>query len=155
MKDMHVSLSSLALQRMEVQRQPTISKRLVSPTLMRIMMNMLRVWPLRRSKGKNYNLTQKFQLEWACKLPWVEGILTNNGRLHMVKCTMCLTMERTKRLMQPKWDTLKTHEGRRKATRNIPAYNVKKINGVWLRTQSTRKMWFCSMQGLLILCCKN
>ena len=28
--------------------------------------------------------------------------------------------------MQPKWDTLKKHEGRHKAIRNMPAYNVKK-----------------------------
>ena len=44
----------------------------------------------------------------------------------MVKCTVCSTMERTERLMQPKWDTLKKHRGRRKATRNMPAYYVKK-----------------------------
>ena len=37
------TLSSVALQRMEVQRQPTICKRLVSPTSMRIMMRMVRV----------------------------------------------------------------------------------------------------------------
>ena len=48
-----------------------------------------------------------------------------NGRLHMVKCIVCSTMEKTHMLMQPKWDTLKKHEGRRKATRNMPAYNVK------------------------------
>ena len=31
-------------------------------------------------------------------------------------------MERTKNLMQPKWDTLKKHEGGRKATKNMFAY---------------------------------
>ena len=49
--------------------------------------------PKKKSR-KNYDLTQKFQLEWACKRPWAEGILTNNGMLHMVKCTMCSTMEK-------------------------------------------------------------
>ena len=44
---------------------------------------------LTKKPRTNYDLTRKFQLEWACKFPWAEVILTNNGRLHMVKCTMC------------------------------------------------------------------
>ena len=75
-------------------------------------------------------------MEWACKLPWAEGILTNQGRLHMVKCTVCSTMEKSDRLMQPKWDTLKKHEGRRKAIRNMPAYNVKK--GEWYMAKDSK-----------------
>ena len=51
--------------------------------------------------------------------------------LHMVKCTVCSTMEKSDRLMQPKWDTLKKHEGRRKAIRIMPAYNVKKKGVVY------------------------
>jgi hypothetical protein len=90
----------------------------------------------KKKPRKNYDLTRKFQLEWACKLPWAEGILTNNGRLHMVKCTVCSTMEKSDRLMQPKWDTLKKHEGRRKATRNMPAYNVKK--GEWYMAKDSK-----------------
>ena len=90
----------------------------------------------KKKPKKNYDLTQKFQLEWACKLPWAEGILTNNGRLHMVKCTVWSTMEKSDRLMQPKWDTLKKHEGRRKATRNMPAYNVKK--GEWYMAKDSK-----------------
>ena len=90
----------------------------------------------KKKPKKNYDLTRKFQLEWACKLPWAEGILTNNGRLHMVKCTVCSTMEKSDRLMQPKWDTLKKHEGRRKATRNMPAYNVKK--GEWYMAKDSK-----------------
>ena len=90
----------------------------------------------KKKPRKNYDLTRKFQLEWACKLPWAEGILTNNGRLHMVKCTVCSTMEKSDRLMQPKWDTLKKHEGRRKATKNMPAYNVKK--GEWYMAKDSK-----------------
>jgi hypothetical protein len=92
--------------------------------------------PSKKKPKKNYDLTRKFQLEWACKLPWAEGILTNQGRLHMVKCTVCSTMEKSDRLMQPKWDTLKKHEGRRKATRNMPAYNVKK--GEWYMAKDSK-----------------
>jgi hypothetical protein len=90
----------------------------------------------KKKPKKNYDLTRKFQLEWACKLPWAEGILTNNGRLHMVKCTVYSTIEKSDRLMQPKWDTLKKHEGRRKATRNMPAYNVNK--GEWYMAKDSK-----------------
>ena len=38
--------------------------------------------------------------------------------------------------MQPKWDTLKKHEGRRKATRNMLAYNVKK--GEWYMAKDSK-----------------
>ena len=94
-----------------------------------------------KKQKKNYDLTCKFQLEWACKLPWAEGILTNNDRLHVVKCTMWSTMEKTERLMQPKWDTIKKHEGRSKAIRNMPAYNVKKIkNKKWYMAALVRQL---------------
>ena len=63
-------------------------------------------------------MTRKNLLEWMCKLPWAEGIITNNSRLHMVKCIVCSTMERTEGLMHPKWDTLKKCEDTRcKATK--------------------------------------
>jgi hypothetical protein len=45
-------------------------------------------------------------------------------------------MEKLDRLTQPKWDTLKKHEGRRKATRNMPAYNVKK--GEWYMAKDSK-----------------
>ena len=83
--------------------------------------------PSKKKPRTNYDITRKFQLEWVCKPPWAEGILTNNGRLCMVKCTICSTMEKSYKLMHPKWDTLKKHEGRRKAIRNMPTYNVKKV----------------------------
>ena len=47
--------------------------------------------------------------------------------LHMVECIACSTMEKSYHLMQPKWDTLKKHEGRHKATRDMLAYNGKKM----------------------------
>ena len=93
----------------------------------------------KKKPRKNYGLTQKFQLEWACKLPWAEGILIYIGRLHMVKCTVCSTMEKSDRLMQPKWDTLKKHEGRSKETRNMPAYNVKKCEWYMAKDSKHKK----------------
>lgn len=80
-----------------------------------------------------------------------------NGRLHMVKCIVCSIMEKTNRLMQPKWDTFKKHEGRCKATRNMPAYNVKKKIKKWYMTLNSnhKKNFAFFMRRLLILCCKS
>jgi hypothetical protein len=67
-------------------------------------------------KLKNlYDHTWKFQFEWATKLPWVEGVLANDGKLHMVKCKVCSTIDKKPYLLTHKWDTLMKHEGRRKA----------------------------------------
>lgn len=56
-----------------------------------------------------------------------------HGEVHNV---LYSTMEKSDRLMQPKWDTLKKHEGRRKATRNMLAYNVKK--GEWYMAKDSK-----------------
>lgn len=42
--------------------------------------------PTTTKPHNNYELARKFQLEWACKQAWDEGILINNGKLHMVRC---------------------------------------------------------------------
>jgi hypothetical protein len=62
-----------------------------------------------------YDCTRKFQLEWAMKLPWVEGVLVDDGKLHMVKCKICNTIDKKPCLLAPKWDMLMKHEGRKKA----------------------------------------
>jgi len=41
--------------------------------------------PPTKKLKKLYDHTQKFQLEWATKQPWAKGVLTNDGKLHMVK----------------------------------------------------------------------
>ena len=38
---------------------------------------------------KKYDLTKKYQVEWAAKAPWSEGILKDDGLLHVIKCTIC------------------------------------------------------------------
>jgi hypothetical protein len=37
-------------------------------------------------KQKKYDRHRKFQTEWSAKLPWAEGILADDGILHMVRC---------------------------------------------------------------------
>jgi hypothetical protein len=77
-------------------------------------------------RRRNYDRTRKFQLEWQAKLPWAKGILTEDGRLHMVKCRPCSAVEGVPKLLAPKFDTLLKHEGRRRVVRNQPLKNVKK-----------------------------
>lgn len=52
---------------------------------------------------------------------------------------MCSTMDRKEKVMQPKWDTLKKHEGRRKALINMPKCKGKKGEWYMAKNQSTRK----------------
>ena len=40
---------------------------------------------------KNYDLTRRYQLEWAAKLPWSEGVLAQDDIVHQVKCVSCST----------------------------------------------------------------
>jgi hypothetical protein len=42
---------------------------------------------------KSYDCTRKFQLEWVAKQPSVEGVLVDDGKLHMVKCKVCNTID--------------------------------------------------------------
>jgi hypothetical protein len=79
-----------------------------------------------RKRRRNYDRTRKFQLEWEAKLPWAEDVLTEDGRLHMVKCRPCTAMEGVPKLLAPKFDTLLKHEGRRRAIRDQPLKNIKK-----------------------------
>jgi hypothetical protein len=82
--------------------------------------------PPTRRRRKNYDRTKKFKLEWQAKLPWAEGVLTKDGRLHMVKCRPCIAVEGVPKLLAPKFDILLKHEGRRHAIRDQPPKNIKK-----------------------------
>jgi hypothetical protein len=77
-------------------------------------------------RRRNYDRTRKFQLEWQAKLPWAEGVLTEDGWLHMVKCRPCSAVEGVPKLLASKFDTLLKHEGRRRAVRDQPLKNIKK-----------------------------
>jgi hypothetical protein len=60
------------------------------------------------------------------KLPWAERVLANDGKLHMVKCKVCIMIDRKPCLIAPKWDMLMNHEGRRKAEKYFPNLNIMK-----------------------------
>jgi hypothetical protein len=46
-----------------------------------------------------------------------------------VRCITCSTFERREKILQPKWDTLKKHGGKRKAKINMPMKGIRK--GQW------------------------
>jgi hypothetical protein len=80
---------------------------------------------LKSEKQKRYDRHRKFQTEWSAKLPWAEGILTDDGILHMVRCRVCSAVGKKPCVMAPKSDTLFKHDGRRTAKKPIPRYGVK------------------------------
>jgi hypothetical protein len=62
-------------------------------------------------------------------LPWAECIKGANGLYDFVRCTMCSHFEGKGKILQPKWDTLKKHGGKRKAKQAIPTKGIRK--GAW------------------------
>jgi hypothetical protein len=70
---------------------------------------------------QRYNLTRRFQSEWAAKLPWNEAILKPDGMLHMVRCIIC-SHGRKECIMAPKWDTLSKHGMRESHKKNALLY---------------------------------
>lgn len=63
----------------------------------------------RRSQDqKKYDRCRKFKTLWAAKLLWVEGIMFSDGILHMVKCKVCIVVDRKLCIRTPKCDTFQT-----------------------------------------------
>jgi hypothetical protein len=81
--------------------------------------------PGKKSKP-NYDRARRFQLEWQARLPWAEGVLSEDGKLHMVKCRTYTTVDGREKLLAPKLDTLLKYEGRRRAAENMSAKGLKK-----------------------------
>jgi hypothetical protein len=71
---------------------------------------------------KNYDLTRKFQMEWSAKAPWSEMILTRDGLLHIVKCSVCTSVRGHPVIMMPKWDTVRRHGFRICHVKNTELY---------------------------------
>jgi len=84
----------------------------------------------------NYDATRRFQNEWAVKLMWAKPIRGTDGRVHLVKCTVCSTFDKNPKILGPKWDTLTKYEGKRKAAFDMKKYNVKK--GDWYISKTSR-----------------
>lgn len=109
----------------------------------------------RRWKSK-YDLTRKYQLDWAAKAPWSEGVLKEDGLLHAVKCTICTAVGRKPCLMGPKWDTIQRHGKRKCHEKNALLYAARRptsvleqIQGCTSAESRRKRVQFATMFHLL------
>jgi hypothetical protein len=91
-----------------------------------------------RDPPRNYEANRKFQESWAARLPWTEFVKGANGLCDLVKCRICSEMEGHDKILAPKWDTLKKHDGNHKAEFFLPMLNVKK--GQWYVAKNCRHL---------------
>jgi hypothetical protein len=91
--------------------------------------------PPPKKTQKNYEVTRKFQMDWSAKCPWSEMILSRDGLLHMVKCSICTVVRGRPVIMGPKWDTI-WHHGKRKCyLKNTELYAVRRPTSVLQQIQ--------------------
>jgi hypothetical protein len=86
----------------------------------------------------SYEITRRFQESWAVKLHWAECVKGANGLYDFVRCIVCTTFEVHEKILQPKWDTLKKHGGKRKAKNAIPNKGIWK--GQWYTTHNCKHL---------------
>jgi hypothetical protein len=58
---------------------------------------------------KSYDNTWKFQIEWATRLPWVEGFVLDGLFIRNVRCKVCSSVENNEKFIGCKWYTLTKH----------------------------------------------
>jgi hypothetical protein len=90
--------------------------------------------PPKRMK-KNYDLTRRFQIEWSATCPWSEMILTDEGLLHIVKCSICSAVRGRPIIMGPKFDTVKRHGKRVCHLKNVELYAARRPTTVLQQIQ--------------------
>ena len=106
---------------------------------------------------RKYDLTCKYQTEWAAKAPWSKGILRDDGLLHLVKCTICSTIGRKICVMAPKWDTLKRHGLRKCHVKNSMLFAARRPTSIMDQIQGctsaeARKKWVQFTTVFFLLC---
>jgi hypothetical protein len=74
------------------------------------------VEPLKKNPRRSYEKTHVFQDTWACRFPWAEIVVGEDGMVAQVWCKICNNIEGKPKLLAPKFDTLKKHVERHKAT---------------------------------------
>jgi hypothetical protein len=82
--------------------------------------------PRMKKTKPNYELTRRFQIEWAVEHPWAEMILTIDGFLHMVRCRVCTDVGKKAYVMGLKKDTVNRHTKRKSHKRNLFLYATKR-----------------------------
>jgi hypothetical protein len=87
--------------------------------------------PRMKKTKPNYELTRRFQIEWAVEHPWAEMILTIDGFLHMVRCRVCTDVGKKAYVMGLKKDTVNRHAKRKSHKRNLVLYAAKRPTTVF------------------------
>ncbi len=67
-----------------------------------------------------------FQDIWTTKLPWAKVVMVPNGKLSMVNCKVCSSVEKKHKLLVPKFDDLQKHVGQQRAIVAKPNVKVGK-----------------------------
>jgi hypothetical protein len=64
---------------------------------------------------------------WSCKFTWAEGEFDANGDLVGIVCRSCTEISGRKKILVPKGDNLKKHEGKRTCKDDgVPLLDLKK-----------------------------
>jgi len=69
----------------------------------------------REFKKQDYESNKQFQDRWAWCFPWAKCITNDRGKVHQVRCAICLKIEGKERLLVPKLNMLFKHASRLKA----------------------------------------
>ncbi len=56
-----------------------------------------------------------FQDVLSAKLPWVEFVVDEQGKVHLLRCKVCSKIDGKDKMIAPKIDSLRKHVGRKKA----------------------------------------
>jgi hypothetical protein len=96
---------------------------------------------------KSYDSTGKFQTEWATKMPWKKGIVSQDGSINLMKRKVYFLIKRKEKPMGCKWDTLTKHQGH-------PIAQWNRFAGEGNRNIVQMKL-FCFIFCLMIIQCWN
>jgi hypothetical protein len=58
-------------------------------------------------------------------LPWMECVKGEDGLYDFVRCLICTEFEHKDKILKPKFDTLKKHDGKHKAKKAISSKGIR------------------------------
>ncbi len=100
-------------------------------------------WARWKEIKKSYDSTRKFQIEWATKMPCIEGLVAIGYFIHIVKCKIYFLIENKEKIVGYKWDTSTKHQGCKIAMWDLPQLGVKKGGMTLLKIVDTWRIWGC------------
>ena len=107
---------------------------------------------------RKYDLTRKYQMEWAAKAPWNKAVLRDNGILHVVKCIICTGIGRKPSMMALNWDTMNHHNNHKCHKKNQllyasqrPTSMLDQIQGCTFVESRCKRIQFASVFHILFV----